>query len=310
MIRLCQLAALCLTSLVVDAQVLPDPPVVMKIGENEDTSDPVADRGLAAKHTFGPKQLTFERDGRTFANVPVRVILGEKQEVSVEFGEREVALPLTTEQLPATVAVVSRFKDGSEKPGAFLRNPTDEYLHDPYNQRVAKIVFWEGVGFYVRMSGGMQWRCTSGSAVIIDGKVYKPDPPKPTIEPGYAAPEPMNGTLEASVDYRLDTLEVTTLTPVFSWTAFGQHTAEYYIWINDSPAGQVCSAESLSAETRRCAVPEGALKPGQTYQLGVSAASLSSVTFRMVQFKTASAEALVGGAIQYDINQGNIESPW
>lgn len=305
-----RLAAFGFATVAVALPVAIDPPVVMKIGEDNTITDPLEAREHAAKHTFGPKQIAVQREARTDARVPVKVILAEKGEVLVEFEEREVTLPLTKEQLPEKVAVVSRFKDGIEKPGAFLRNPTDEYLLDPYTTRVVGVSFWQGLGYYVCTNGGRQWRCGSGG-ITLDGKLFEAAPPEPKIAPGYAATDPMPDTAEVPIDYRLNSLEVATLTPIFSWSVLGENTKEYYIWLNDAPVGQTCSADSLPLESRRCVVPEGALKPAHTYQLGIVAMTATGTAgYRMVQFRTPDPEKVVAGEVEYEIQRSNIDAPW
>lgn len=282
---------------------------VMRMGEDVRITGPAEARAFEAKNTFGPKRLLEHASDRTLVTVPVKVLLDEENQVHVEFEQREVSLPLTQEQLPQVVLVFTRFEGGIEKRGTFIRNPTKQWLFDPHLVRVNAVRFWPGLGFHVATSGGAMMRCGSVD-VSFDGKVQHQEPPKPTIAPGYASEKPLSESTEAPIEYGLNELEVFTLTPTFEWPAFATRTKRYCLFLEDAPQGQICDAWDLPLEPRRCAIPEGALQTGRTYELQIAAESeLGDISYGVLRFRTSTPTSPAPQSKVYILERANMTFP-
>ncbi|HLP84033.1 MAG TPA: hypothetical protein VK157_06760 [Phycisphaerales bacterium] len=202
------------------------------------------------------------------------------------------------------MAIVSRFKDGTERAGAFLRNPTNEKIVHLYQTKVSKVTYWEGHGFCVSVIGdGPVWGCRSGgfSGNIVDenGKIVAtvppPPPPEPRYEPGHREAEPMPGTADAPVHFCENAPTITTLTPTFVLPRTPQGN-KLHVFVQTVGWMDVCEAQDLPMTTRVVKVPAGMLEPGRSYDLLVSASgALGSSLITLCRFRVAEKDKLSGG---------------
>lgn len=290
------------------AAIPADKPVVMKLSPVEGLDQTPADAAKwVATHVFGPRTLIEHENGQTFATVPERVIMDDGLRLYVEFKRMVVCEPLAFDQLPQRVKVVSRFSDGSECDGAFLRNPTNERIAYLYTWTVLSLTFWDGHGYLVRTIGeGAPWVCGSGgidSFVDQNGKVITvplPPPREPRFEPGHHEPEPMPGTLDARVEYCANAPVIASLTPTFTWPP-ARATVACHAYVQTIGQVDVCEATDMPITARTASVPQGALKPDRSYDLLVSGSSpLGGLTFVLYRFKTAPKDALAPEPVTYE----------
>jgi hypothetical protein len=269
---------------------------------------PEAGRAWVASHLFGPPRIVEHEGDQAWATVPVRVVMLDGPKLEVEFERIPVKEPVTAEQLPTRVKVVSRFGDGVERSGAFMRNPTSTPIVEPYRWRIASLDFWDGHGYFVRTIGeGPVMRCRSGGVIIQNKKGEwvespPPPPPSPTYPPGRAEPEPTPASLDAPIEYWLDAIVVKTTTPTFT-LPMRSHTRPVHVWVQSIGDADACSADELPHTVRRVSLPTGVLQPGTSYLLGATSygepGSVSGRTYRII---VADCDDLESRPIEYTLD--------